>query len=106
VASAGGAIATACAVECPSGGTSLPFTIYFTNKFHALETLGTSWNGQGPILEQRLIRSSSGTLQRTPLDRFGTAEDAAEGVAFLASPGARYITGTTIEVNGGMSSAE
>jgi NAD(P)-dependent dehydrogenase (short-subunit alcohol dehydrogenase family) len=45
-----------------------------------------------------------GVPQRVPLGRFGTAEEVAEVVAFLASPGARYITGTTIEVDGGMSS--
>jgi 3-oxoacyl-[acyl-carrier protein] reductase len=29
-------------------------------------------------------------------------EDVAAVVAFLASPGASYITGTTVHVNGGM----
>jgi NAD(P)-dependent dehydrogenase (short-subunit alcohol dehydrogenase family) len=42
--------------------------------------------------------------QRVPLGRFGKADEIAEVVAFLASPGARYITGTTIDVDGGMSS--
>lgn len=37
-----------------------------------------------------------------PLGRFGTAEDVAEAVAFLASPGAAYITGQVIAVNGGL----
>jgi 3-oxoacyl-[acyl-carrier protein] reductase len=32
----------------------------------------------------------------------GTAEDVAAAVAFLASPGASYITGATLHVNGGM----
>ena len=37
-----------------------------------------------------------------PLARLGTPEDVASAVAFLASPAASYITGTTIHVNGGM----
>jgi NAD(P)-dependent dehydrogenase (short-subunit alcohol dehydrogenase family) len=40
--------------------------------------------------------------QRVPLGRFGTAEEVADVAAFLASPAARYITGTTIDVDGGM----
>jgi NAD(P)-dependent dehydrogenase (short-subunit alcohol dehydrogenase family) len=48
---------------------------------------------------------SKGIPRRIPLGRFGTAEEVAEVVAFLASPKARYITGTTIDVDGGMSSA-
>ncbi|HUX23787.1 MAG TPA: 3-oxoacyl-ACP reductase FabG [Burkholderiales bacterium] len=41
-------------------------------------------------------------LGRIPLARLGTAEDVAAAVAFLASPQAGYITGTTLHVNGGM----
>jgi 3-oxoacyl-[acyl-carrier protein] reductase len=40
--------------------------------------------------------------QRVPLGRMGTAEDVAEVAVFLASPAARYITGTTIDVDGGL----
>jgi 3-oxoacyl-[acyl-carrier protein] reductase len=36
------------------------------------------------------------------LGRFGSATDIAEAVAFLAGPGAAYITGETLHVNGGM----
>jgi NAD(P)-dependent dehydrogenase (short-subunit alcohol dehydrogenase family) len=43
--------------------------------------------------------------QRVPLARMGTAEEVAEVVAFLASAAARYITGTAIDVDGGMSHA-
>jgi NAD(P)-dependent dehydrogenase (short-subunit alcohol dehydrogenase family) len=39
--------------------------------------------------------------QRIPLGRMGVAEDIAEVAAFLASPAARYITGTTVDVDGG-----
>jgi 3-oxoacyl-[acyl-carrier protein] reductase len=41
-------------------------------------------------------------IARVPLGRFGTADDVAETVAFLASEGAAYITGQTIHVNGGL----
>jgi 3-oxoacyl-[acyl-carrier protein] reductase len=37
-----------------------------------------------------------------PMGRFGTAEEVAEAVAFLASEKASYITGTVINVNGGL----
>lgn len=41
-------------------------------------------------------------LERIPAGRLGEPEDIAALVAFLASPGAGYITGQTIHVNGGM----
>ena len=41
-------------------------------------------------------------IQQIPLGRLGRAEDVAAAVAFLASPGADYVTGCTLHVNGGM----
>ncbi|MGE5493369.1 MAG: 3-oxoacyl-ACP reductase FabG [Actinomycetota bacterium] len=41
-------------------------------------------------------------LASIPLGRAGAPEDVAAAVAFLASPNASYISGTTIHVNGGM----
>src|SRR5690606_3682398 len=41
-------------------------------------------------------------LAQIPLGRLGSPEDIAHSVAFLCSPGANYITGTTLHVNGGM----
>ena len=43
-----------------------------------------------------------GLLDKIPLGRLGAADDIAQTVLFLASPGAGYITGETIHVNGGM----
>ncbi len=41
-------------------------------------------------------------LEGIPLGRLGSVEDIAHVVSFLASPGAGYITGATLHVNGGM----
>jgi 3-oxoacyl-[acyl-carrier protein] reductase len=41
-------------------------------------------------------------VENVPLGRLGQPGDVAEAVVFLASPGAAYISGNTIHVNGGM----
>ena len=43
-----------------------------------------------------------GAVAQIPLGKFGETEDIANTVAFLASEGARYITGQVINVDGGM----
>ncbi|MDI6028946.1 SDR family NAD(P)-dependent oxidoreductase [Corticibacterium sp. UT-5YL-CI-8] len=52
-------------------------------------SLGTSFTGIEPY------------LARTPLRRLGRPEDIAAAVAFLVSDEAAYITGATLDVNGG-----
>jgi len=41
-------------------------------------------------------------LNQIPLNRLGKPDEIAKAVVFLASPGAAYITGETLHVNGGM----
>ena len=41
-------------------------------------------------------------LNKIPLNRFGTAEDISNLAYFLASEDSNYITGQTINIDGGM----
>jgi len=41
-------------------------------------------------------------LERIPLRALGRPEDIAEGALFLAGPGARYVTGQVLAIDGGM----
>jgi len=41
-------------------------------------------------------------VENVPLGRLGRVDDVAQAVLYLCSPGAAYVTGTTLHVNGGM----
>jgi 3-oxoacyl-[acyl-carrier protein] reductase len=41
-------------------------------------------------------------MAQIPLGRFGTPEEVAQAVVFLASEAATYITGQVLHINGGM----
>lgn len=45
---------------------------------------------------------SEALMGQIPLGRLGKPDDIAAAVVYLASPGAAYVTGTTLHVNGGM----
>jgi 3-oxoacyl-[acyl-carrier protein] reductase len=54
-------------------------------------------------MTQALPQAARDALQQqVPLGRLGSADDVAHAVVFLASPHAAYITGATLDVNGGM----
>ena len=57
---------------------------------------------QTPMTDVLSDEVKDAMLQSIPLNYFGTPEDIANTVAFLASDEARYITGQVISVNGGM----
>ncbi|HET7061264.1 MAG TPA: SDR family oxidoreductase, partial [Nitrosospira sp.] len=48
------------------------------------------------------LQQQQNLIQHVPLGRLGRPEEVASVVGFIASPGASYITGATIHVNGGM----
>lgn len=52
---------------------------------------------RGKMSEARKNRA----LDRTPLGRFGEVEELAGAAIYLASPAARFVTGTVVEVDGG-----
>jgi len=49
-----------------------------------------------------VAKTGTNLLQNTPLQRFGEATEVAQAVTFLASDAASYITGATLDVNGGL----
>jgi NAD(P)-dependent dehydrogenase (short-subunit alcohol dehydrogenase family) len=61
-----------------------------------------------PLMESTLQRPGvrDDFLQHIPLGRIGEPADVAESVAFLLSDAARYVTGQTLAVDGGMSLRE
>ncbi len=74
--------------------------------------LGINVNAVGPgVIETPLTRAYmdqhpervAAVISNTPLRRLGTPEDVADVVVFLASDAARFITGQTLFVDGGLS---
>lgn len=55
----------------------------------------------GPVISD-MTRGESYSADAVPLDRLGEPEDPAEGAVFLASQQSNWITGTILDVNGGM----
>jgi citronellol/citronellal dehydrogenase len=59
----------------------------------AIDTEG--FRGYGEAVVEEATRT-------VPLGRLGTPEEVASAIAFLSTPGGRYITGTTLVVDGGV----
>lgn len=62
--------------------------------------IDTPWFGRG-MNEESMARLRAGVAASTPLKVASTAEDIAAAAVFLASPGARHITGETLLVDAG-----
>ena len=55
----------------------------------------------GPRWEQRSEENKQQILEEIPLRRISKPEDQAKVIAFLASEDSDYVTGVTIDTNGG-----
>ena len=55
-------------------------------------------------MRRRIRRRSSSARRaaRTPIGRTGKPEDLAKVIAYLVSPANTYMTGTAVDVSGGM----
>ncbi len=57
---------------------------------------------QTPMTDVLSDEQKTGIMAQIPLARYGTPDEIAAATAFLASDAAGYITGHTLDVNGGM----
>lgn len=57
---------------------------------------------ESPMTEILNEQQRATILNKIPAGKMGNSQDIANGVAFLASDDAGYITGTTLHINGGM----
>ncbi len=57
---------------------------------------------ESPMTEALNEQQKQAILTKIPVGKMGSAQDIANGVAFLASEEASYITGNTLHINGGM----
>ncbi|MBW0007464.1 MAG: glucose 1-dehydrogenase [Sphingomonas sp.] len=84
------------ALWCAGHGTKIR-----CNSVHPAAILTKMWDdllGNGPDREQRM----AAMVKDAPLKRFGTVEEVAELVVFLASDEAPYITGSEFDIDGGL----
>ena len=55
-----------------------------------------------PMTESIMAQNGAALIAATPMKRFGTPEEVASVIAFLASDAAAFVTGETIHINGGI----
>lgn len=55
-----------------------------------------------PMTEAIMAQNGAALIAATPMRRFGTPEEVASVIAFLASDAAAFVTGETIHINGGL----
>lgn len=55
-----------------------------------------------PLADHQSAEEKARTASKTPLGRWSTPADQAAGVAYLVSEAAGFVTGTTLEIDGGL----
>ena len=65
-------------------------------------TIATPAWGKTGLPEEVVAAVGKAKLEANPLKRFGTAEEVAEAIVFLASGAASYINGVDLKVDGGL----
>ena len=80
----------------------------FTRRLSAeLASNGITVNAVAPgvVLSPRVAKLHKDRLPKLmseiPMNRAGGAEEIADGIWYLSTPGSSYITGVTLDINGG-----
>ena len=68
-------------------------------RVNVIEPGWTDTPGERAFLSDEQIQQGA---KRLPFGRLATIEDIAQGAGYLASPASRYVTGTTLRIDGGL----
>lgn len=97
--------ASYCASKAGIEGLTRSLAVEFAERGIRVNAVAPGWIDTGLISKDLTSGLVSDAVLKTriSLRRMGTIEEVASVVAFLCSPGARYITGQSIAVDGGLS---